>query len=83
MLPHIKPEHSGYIAWRGLVNESDIPRSTLTKLANKFSFALTDGGHWLGYLVAGPNDDLAEGKDGTTGFGTNGGQLFTEKDSHR
>lgn len=62
LLPHIKPEHSGYIAWRGLVNESDIPRSTLTKLANKFSFALTDGGHWLGYLVAGPNDDLAEGK---------------------
>ena len=62
LLPHIKPEHSGYIAWRGLVNESDIPRSTLIKLANKFSFALTDGGHWLGYLVAGPNDDLAEGK---------------------
>ena len=23
---------------------------------------MTDGGHWLGYLVAGPNDDLAEGK---------------------
>jgi len=62
LLPHIKPEHSGYIAWRGLVNESDIPCSTLFKLANKFSFALTEGGHWLGYLVAGPNDDLAVGK---------------------
>tara|TARA_A100001015_G_C15042472_1_gene740717 strand:+ start:1279 stop:2517 length:1239 start_codon:yes stop_codon:yes gene_type:complete len=62
LLPHIKPEHSGYIAWRGLVNESDIPSSALHKLANKFSFALTEGGHWLGYLVAGPNDDLAEGK---------------------
>ena len=62
LLPHIKPEHSGYIAWRGLVNESEIPRSTLFKLANKFSFALSDGGHWLGYLVAGPNDDLRQGK---------------------
>ena len=62
LLPHIKPEHSGYIAWRGLVNESEIPRSTLFKLANKFSFALSDGGHWLGYLVAGPDDDLREGK---------------------
>ncbi len=62
LLPHVKPEQSGYVAWRGLVNESDIPPSTLLKLANKFSFALSEGGHWLGYLVAGPNDDLREGK---------------------
>jgi 2-polyprenyl-6-methoxyphenol hydroxylase-like FAD-dependent oxidoreductase len=51
----------GYFSWRGLTEESAIPAEVLRTLAYRMTLSLTPGGHWLGYLVAGRNDDLRPG----------------------
>ncbi|MEB7538553.1 FAD-dependent monooxygenase [Pantoea anthophila] len=56
-----QPQYAGYIAWRGLVPESEMPAQALHDLHGNFSFASNDGSHILGYLVPGPDNDLRPG----------------------
>ncbi len=60
--PEVGPQYCGYYIWRGLIDETRIPRRTLEELAGRLVFGMAPGGHWLGYLVAGPRDELAEGQ---------------------
>lgn len=62
VLPAAVPEYAGYAAWRGLVDEAALPASFLEQLSGQFAFCLPEGEHMLGYLVAGPNDDLTPGR---------------------
>ncbi|WP_297200045.1 FAD-dependent monooxygenase [uncultured Pluralibacter sp.] len=55
------PEYAGYIAWRGLVPETDMPELARTSLHGDFAFANNTGSHILGYLVPGENSDLRPG----------------------
>ena len=59
--PISKPTYANYLAWRGLVKESDIEPEVLDALSNKMTFGIAPKGHWLGYLVAGPKDSLSVG----------------------
>jgi 2-polyprenyl-6-methoxyphenol hydroxylase-like FAD-dependent oxidoreductase len=60
-LPEIKPAYAGYVAWRGLVDEGDLPAAAHCDLFPYFAFCLPPGEQMLGYPVAGPNDDLRPG----------------------
>ncbi len=59
--PEIFPIYTGYLGWRGLIDEDLIPKAVLNDVSLKVAFCMAPGGHWLGYLVAGPDDALDEG----------------------
>lgn len=61
-LPDVSPNYVGYIAWRGLVEESDLSPSTVAALFNHFSFSLPTGEQMLGYPVAGANESTEVGR---------------------
>ncbi len=56
------PIYSKYLAWRGLVKETEIGEKNIELLDNKMSFGIAPRGHWLGYFVAGPNDSISIGE---------------------
>ena len=62
----VAPESSalycGYFGWRGLIDEALIAPAVLAQFDERMAFGMAPGGHWLGYLVAGPNDALASGQ---------------------
>ncbi len=60
--PSIQPEYAGYIAWRGVCDESHLSNYTLDTLFNYFGFCLPNGEQMLGYPVAGPGNDIRPGK---------------------
>lgn len=60
--PEIEPAYVGYFAWRGLFAEQLVPAEVLDQFAEQIAFGMAPSGHWLGYLVAGPNDELAPGQ---------------------
>jgi 2-polyprenyl-6-methoxyphenol hydroxylase-like FAD-dependent oxidoreductase len=60
-LGEVQPLYAGYIAWRGLVAEADIPPAAHAMLFNRFGFCLPEGEQLIGYPVAGQNDDLRPG----------------------
>jgi 2-polyprenyl-6-methoxyphenol hydroxylase-like FAD-dependent oxidoreductase len=57
----VQPQYAGYIAWRGLVAEADIPPFAHEALFGRFGFCLPEGEQLIGYPVAGANDDLRPG----------------------
>jgi len=60
--PDIQPEYAGYIAWRGVCDESHLSNYTLDTLFNYFGFCLPNGEQMLGYPVAGSGNDTRPGK---------------------
>ncbi len=59
--PGVAPTYAGYLAWRGLVHEREIPTEAADGLVGDFAFASHTGSHMLGYLVPGDNNDTREG----------------------
>jgi 2-polyprenyl-6-methoxyphenol hydroxylase-like FAD-dependent oxidoreductase len=60
--PQIKPEYTGYVAWRGVCEESALSQHTRDTLFNYFGFGLPEGEQMLGYPVAGNNNNLQVGQ---------------------
>ena len=60
-LPMVGPLYAGYVAWRALVAESALPAQIHHDLFDALSFCLPPGEQFLGYPVAGPDDDLRPG----------------------
>lgn len=62
--PEAQPTYAGYVAWRGLVAEKDVPQDAKALVGN-FDFASVHtphgGSHILGYLVPGEHNDTREG----------------------
>ena len=56
-LPELAPLYAGYVAWRSLIAEEAIPPD----LFDYMTFCLPPGEQFLGYPVAGPDDDLRPG----------------------
>lgn len=54
------PRYAGYVAWRFLLPEEDLPVAA-ELLSGRFSFFHMPGGQALGYLVAGPAGETAPG----------------------
>jgi len=60
--PAALAEYCGYFGWRGLIDEALVAPDILAQFDQRMSFCMAPGGHWLGYLVAGPNDALTPGQ---------------------
>ncbi len=60
-LPDVMPEYAGYSAWRALIAESAIPPATHRDIFEFMAFTLPPGEQFLGYPVAGPDNDLRPG----------------------
>jgi 2-polyprenyl-6-methoxyphenol hydroxylase-like FAD-dependent oxidoreductase len=59
--PDVVPLYAGYSAWRALIAESDFPPGVHRDLFEFMTFALPPGEQFLGYPVAGPDNDLRPG----------------------
>ncbi len=60
--PAVAPLYAGYVAWRALVPESALPPAIHRDLFNAMTFCLPPGEQFLGYPVAGPENDLRPGR---------------------
>jgi len=60
--PATLPEYAGYIAWRGLADESGLSPQTHRDLFPKFAFSLAPQEHMLGYPVAGFGNSTRPGE---------------------
>jgi 2-polyprenyl-6-methoxyphenol hydroxylase-like FAD-dependent oxidoreductase len=59
--PDVVPLYAGYSAWRALIAESAFPPEAHRELFEYMTFALPPGEQFLGYPVAGPDNDLRPG----------------------
>jgi 2-polyprenyl-6-methoxyphenol hydroxylase-like FAD-dependent oxidoreductase len=60
-LPDLAPLYAGYSAWRALIAEGAIPPAIHRELFAYMTFCLPPGEQFLGYPVAGPDNDLRFG----------------------
>jgi 2-polyprenyl-6-methoxyphenol hydroxylase-like FAD-dependent oxidoreductase len=61
-LPGLAPLYVGYVAWRALIPEAAFPAAIHRELFDYMTFCLPPGEQFLGYPVAGPDNDLRSGK---------------------
>ncbi len=59
--PEVLPLYAGYSAWRALIAESAFPPDVHRDLFAFMTFTLPPGEQFLGYPVAGPDNDLRPG----------------------
>jgi 2-polyprenyl-6-methoxyphenol hydroxylase-like FAD-dependent oxidoreductase len=59
--PDVAPLYAGYSAWRALIAESDFPPDVHQDIFEFMTFALPPGEQFLGYPVAGVDNDLRSG----------------------
>jgi 2-polyprenyl-6-methoxyphenol hydroxylase-like FAD-dependent oxidoreductase len=59
--PDVAPLYAGYSAWRALIAESAFPPDVHRDLFEFMTFTLPPGEQFLGYPVAGPDNDLRPG----------------------
>ena len=61
-LPSVSPLYAGYVAWRALLAESALPQAVHRELSDAMTFCLPPGEQFLGYPIAGPDNDLRPGR---------------------
>src|SRR5262245_59932026 len=61
-LPAIAPLYGGYVAWRAMLTEDALPPAIHHDLCDAMTFCLPPGEQFLGYPVAGPDNDLRPGR---------------------
>ena len=62
LAPQIQAEYAGYVAWRGVCDESVLSNFTLETLFETFGFGLTAGEQIIGYPVAGQGNSVTKGQ---------------------
>lgn len=61
LAPEVQPVYSGYYAWRGAPNESDLSPETRRTVFPYFTFFLDDQLQTVGFPIAGSDDELRQG----------------------
>lgn len=61
LLPQAEPQYAGYVAWRGLVDESALSRRVLQDLFPYFAFGLPAHEQMVAYPVAGKANSVEPG----------------------
>jgi 2-polyprenyl-6-methoxyphenol hydroxylase-like FAD-dependent oxidoreductase len=61
-LPEVQPQYAGYVAWRGVVPETDLPKSALKVFDDCFTFFEMRGSHILAYLIPGETGSTEVGQ---------------------
>jgi 2-polyprenyl-6-methoxyphenol hydroxylase-like FAD-dependent oxidoreductase len=62
LLPRLAPSYAGYIAWRAMIDESDIPDAIRAEVFDLYTFCLPEGELFLGYPVPGRNNEIIVGQ---------------------
>jgi 2-polyprenyl-6-methoxyphenol hydroxylase-like FAD-dependent oxidoreductase len=60
-LPQVQPRFANYVAWRGLVEERDMPRATLEAVSGHIVFCFPTSEMLLCMCVPGAGDDMRPG----------------------
>jgi 2,6-dihydroxypyridine 3-monooxygenase len=61
LLPSVRSEYAGYVAWRGVVSEHQAP-DLAAEFAERFTFFQAPHTHILCYLIPGPDGSLTPGQ---------------------
>jgi 2,6-dihydroxypyridine 3-monooxygenase len=62
LLPEVTPRYAGYVAWRGVVPETELSRGTYRALHDALTYQLLPHSHILVYPIPGPEGALDEGQ---------------------
>jgi 2-polyprenyl-6-methoxyphenol hydroxylase-like FAD-dependent oxidoreductase len=62
LMPEVQAQYAGYIAWRGVCDESVLSQRTLGSVFDTFGFGLPPGEQLIGYPVAGAGNSIARGQ---------------------
>ena len=62
LLPDLEPEYAGYVAWRGVVPESQLDADVLSVFENNFTFFRMAESHILCYLIPSESGDTSVGQ---------------------
>jgi 2-polyprenyl-6-methoxyphenol hydroxylase-like FAD-dependent oxidoreductase len=63
-LPQAQPIYAGYVAWRAVLDEADVPRDIWREIFELYTFCLPDGEQLLAYPVPGRDNDTKVGRRG-------------------
>ncbi len=61
-LPDVAPVYAGYVAWRAVLDEADVPRELWRELVELYAFCLPEGEQLISYAVPGRDNDTAVGR---------------------
>src|SRR5580704_1704165 len=61
-LPAAQPVYAGYVAWRAMIEERDIPEKIRAEVCECYAFCDLAGEQCLGYPVPGRDNDTAAGR---------------------
>jgi 2-polyprenyl-6-methoxyphenol hydroxylase-like FAD-dependent oxidoreductase len=61
-LPDLQPRYAGYVAWRAMLDESDVPADIRTEIFERYTFCLPEGELMLAYPVPGRNNETQVGR---------------------
>jgi 2-polyprenyl-6-methoxyphenol hydroxylase-like FAD-dependent oxidoreductase len=62
LLPDLSPDYAGYVAWRGVVSEKDLPPKLLKTFLDKFTFFYMPSSHIFCYVIPGVDGSVAPGE---------------------
>lgn len=62
LLPSYEPRYAGYVAYRGLVNETELDKETAALFTERFVFYQFPNSHILQYVIPGENESLLPGE---------------------
>jgi 2-polyprenyl-6-methoxyphenol hydroxylase-like FAD-dependent oxidoreductase len=63
-LPQAQPVYAGYVAWRAVLDEAQVPRDIWAEIFDIYTFCLPDGEQLLAYPVPGRDNDTQVGHRG-------------------
>jgi 2-polyprenyl-6-methoxyphenol hydroxylase-like FAD-dependent oxidoreductase len=61
-LPDLAPQYAGYVAWRAMLDESDVPPDIRSEIFERYTFCLPEGELCLAYPVPGRNNETQPGR---------------------
>jgi len=64
LIPEVQPRYAGYVAWRGLVDETSFSPDVHHELFERYTFCLPEGEMMLCYPVPGRDNDTRPGHRG-------------------
>jgi 2-polyprenyl-6-methoxyphenol hydroxylase-like FAD-dependent oxidoreductase len=63
-LPQAQPVYAGYVAWRAVLDEAQVPHDIRREIFDLYTFCLPDGEQLVGYPVPGRDNDTQIGHRG-------------------
>lgn len=60
--PGVRPRYAGYVAWRGLAEESVFSPRFRAEVFERYAFVFPGGSQFIGYCVAGRDESLVPGR---------------------